>query len=119
MNGLIKELQEKLNCNMKEAHYIYDLVKSYSFKESDSHYSLLPELLQIIEGDFSYQDRINDLGIILSLFYKNDPDYQGLEINGSFIKRDLENNMPEFYKRLSDSELNDLVKKIESLYVKL
>lgn len=119
MNGLVKELKEKLNCNIKEAEYIHDIVKSFAFKESDSYYSLLPDLLQIIEGDFSYSDRLNDLGIILTLFYKNEPQYQDQDITESFIREDIENNMPEFRKRISDSEFNELTLKIENLYFKL
>jgi hypothetical protein len=119
MNQLIEQFKKELGCNFKEARYLKDIVKAYILKESDSYYSLLPDLLQIIEGDFSDQDRINDLGIVLSLYYRNEPTYQNADISASFIEQDIENNMTEFRERLSDSELVTLAKKIENLYFKL
>lgn len=119
MNHLVETLQKELRYNLKEAKYVYDIIKAYSLKESESYYSLLPDLLQIVEGDFSQKDKINDLGIVLSLYYKNEPDYQDIEITSSFIEQDITNNMTEFRERLSDSEFNDLVQKIDSIFKKL
>ena len=119
MNLLIEKFQKELGYNLRESEYLYDLVKSYKLRESDSYYSLLPDLLQIIEADFPEEDRINDLGIVLCLYYKNEPEYQNMDIVASFIGKDIENNMLEFRGRLSDLEFNKLIIKVENLYSKL
>lgn len=119
MNSLIEKFQKELKYNLRESQYLYDLIKSYKLRESDSYYSLLPDLLQIVEGEFSEEDRINDLGIVLGLYYKNDPEYQNTDISVSFIEKDIEDNMPEFRNRISNSEFNKLIIKIENLYSKL
>jgi len=119
MNQLVENFQEELGYNLKESKYLRDIVKSYILKESDSHYSLLPDLLQIIEADFSQKDKINDLGIVIALYYKNEPEYQNIDINSLFIEEDIATNIPEFRERLTDSEFEQLLQKIESILVKL
>ena len=119
MVNLTLLLKKNLKCSLREANYITDIVKSYHLKESDNYYSLLPELLQIIEGGFNHEDKINDLSIILSLYFKNNPDYLYEDLTDEFIRNIIDNEMVEFKNRLSDSELNQIIDKVASIILKL
>lgn len=114
-------IQKKLGYNVKESNYIKDIYRSYLLKESDSYYSLLPDLLRILDSSLSEEDKINDLAILLSLYYKNEPTYQDLDEVGvyEFIDNDINKNMVEIKDRLDNNQLEILIDKIISIYFKL
>lgn len=121
MSDLSLYIQKKLKYNVKESNYIRDIVKSYILKEADSYYSLLPDLLRIIDSDLSEDEKINDLAIILTLYYKNEPTYQDLDEVGinEFVENDLNKNMIEIRDRLDNNQIQVLIDKIISIYFKL
>lgn len=121
MSDLSLYIQKKLKYNIKESNYIRDIVKSYLLKEADSYYSLLPDLLRIIDSDLSEDEKINDLAIILTLYYKNEPTYQDLDEVGisEFVENDINKNMIEVKDRLDNNQIQVLIDKIISIYFKL
>ena len=121
MGHLISYINKRLGYNLKESKYIYDVFKSYSLKESNSYYSILPDLLKILDSDLSDVDKIKDLAIILSLYYKNDSDFQNIDKNEiqDIISNDIANNMNEVKERLANNQLSDLIDRVVSIYYKL
>jgi len=114
-------IQKRLGYNLKESRYITDIVKSYTLKEANTYYSLLPDLLRILDSDLSEDEKINDLAILLSLYYKNEPEYLSLDEVGinEFISNDINNNMVEVKDRLDNNTLSILIDKVISIYFKL
>jgi len=114
-------IQKRLGYNLKESRYISDIVKSYTLKEANSYYSLLPDLLKILDSDLLEDEKINDLAILLSLYYKNEPEYLSLDEVGinEFIENDINNNMVEVKDRLDNNTLSILIDKVISIYFKL
>lgn len=118
---LSEYINKKLGYNLKESRYIIDIVKSYHLKESNSYYSILPDLLKILDSDLPEIDKIKDLAIMLSLYYKNDSDFQNIDDSEiqSVITNDINSNMDEIKERLANNQLSDLIDRVISIYLKL